>query len=83
MILKLAYLCDIYEKLNIPIKSLLGKVSLVLQLTDKIAVFQNNLLLWKRKIAEEHRNTDCFLVLKGSLKPIDINPINFDIKHPF
>lgn len=67
-LIKLAYLCDIFEKLNILNKSLQGNETHILQLADKIAAFQKKLLLWKRKIEGEQGNTECFPLLKGFLQ---------------
>lgn len=58
----------IFEILIILDKSLQENERHILQLADEIAAFQNDLLLWKRKIEEEHGNTDCFPVLKCVLK---------------
>ncbi|XP_023211413.1 zinc finger BED domain-containing protein 5-like, partial [Centruroides sculpturatus] len=67
-LIKLAYLCDIFEKLNVLNKSLQGNETHIMQLADKIAAFKKKLLLWKRKIEEEHEITDCFPVLNGFLQ---------------
>lgn len=47
---KLAYLCDIFEKLNSLNVSLQGNETNILQLSDKISAFRKKLLLWKTKL---------------------------------
>lgn len=67
-LIKLAYLCDIFQKLNDLNKSLQGNNTHILQLADKITGFQKKLLLWKRKLEENQVNTDCFPALHGILQ---------------
>ncbi|XP_046975180.1 protein FAM200B-like [Vanessa cardui] len=52
-IIKLAYLCDIFNKLNDLNKSLQGNNTHILQLADKITGFQKKLLFWKRKLEDQ------------------------------
>lgn len=75
-IIKLAYLCDIFQKLNDLNKSLQGNNTHILQLADKITGFQKKLLLWKRKLEEEQVNTDCFPALQDILqeKSLSLDP---------
>jgi hypothetical protein len=53
-VIKLAYLCDIIEKLNILNTSLQGKETHILQLYDKVVAFIKNIDLWQRKLIEEN-----------------------------
>jgi hypothetical protein len=63
-VIKLAYLCDIFEKLNSLNISLQGKETHILQLYDKIVAFIKKINLWKRKLTEENGKTTCFPLLK-------------------
>ncbi|CAK1599033.1 unnamed protein product [Parnassius mnemosyne] len=67
-IIKLAYLCDIFQKLIDLNKSLQGNNTHILQLADKITGFQKKLLLWKRKLEEDHAHTDCFPAIQCILQ---------------
>jgi hypothetical protein len=58
-LLKLAYLCDIFDKLNTLNLSLQGNNMHILKLLEKIAAFRRKLQLWIRKINEDG-GQDCF-----------------------
>ncbi|CAK1599034.1 unnamed protein product [Parnassius mnemosyne] len=49
-------------------KSLQGNNTHILQLADKITGFQKKLLLWKRKLEEDHAHTDCFPAIQCILQ---------------
>jgi len=51
-IIKLAYLCNIFEKLNSLNTSLQGKETHILQLYDQLVAFIKKIDLWKRKLSE-------------------------------
>jgi hypothetical protein len=71
-VIKLAYLCDIFEKLNSLNISLQGKETHFLQLYDKIVAFIKKINLWKRKSTEENGKTTCFPLLKYFLGENDL-----------
>lgn len=79
-LIKLAYLCDIFQKLNELNKSLQGNNTHILQLADKITGFRKKLLLWKRKLKEGQVNTDCFPALQGILHEKSIETLDPSIK---
>ncbi|XP_075042389.1 SCAN domain-containing protein 3-like [Mixophyes fleayi] len=56
---KLAYLCDLFDKLNSLNLSLQGSNTHILKLSEKVTAFRKKLLLWKRKLNEDGYN-DCF-----------------------
>lgn len=58
-LLKLAYLCDIFDKLNNLNLSLQGNNMHILKLLEKIAAFRKKLQLWIKKINEDG-GQDCF-----------------------
>ncbi|CAK1595799.1 unnamed protein product [Parnassius mnemosyne] len=78
-IIKLAYLCDIFQKLNDLNKSLQGNNTHILQLADKITGFQKKLFLWKRKL-EDHVHTDCFPALQCILQENSIKSLDPSLK---
>lgn len=80
-IIKLAYLCDIFNKLNDLNKSLQGNNTHILQLADKITGFQKKLLLWKRKL--ENREIDCFPSLQSILQEKSIEILDPSLKIMF
>jgi len=53
-IIKLTYLCDIFEKLNSLNTSLQGKETYILKLYDKIVDFIKKIDLRKRKLTEKN-----------------------------
>ncbi|KAL4107816.1 hypothetical protein QTP88_018103 [Uroleucon formosanum] len=69
-VIKLAHLCNIFEKLNSLNISLQGKEIHILQLYDKIVIKKIN--LWKRKLTEENGKTTCFPLLKYFLGKNDL-----------
>ncbi|KAL4148669.1 hypothetical protein QTP88_002841 [Uroleucon formosanum] len=71
-VIKLVYLCDIFEKLNSLNTSLQGKETHILQLYDKIVAFIKKINLWKRKLTEENGKTTCFPLLKYFLGENDL-----------
>mgnify|MGYP002775206681 CR=1 FL=1 len=58
-LLKLAYLCDVFEKLNNLNTSLQGNNTHILKLSEKIAAFRKKLQLWITKL-KEGGGQDCF-----------------------
>lgn len=68
---KLAYLCDIFKKLNLLNLSLQGNETHILELKDKIAAFQRKLALWKTKM-EDKNLIDCFPTLHAFLSENDL-----------
>lgn len=80
-IIKLAYLCDIFNKLNDLNKSLQGNNTHILQLADKITGFQKKLLLWKRKL--EDQVIDCFPALESILQEKSIKILDPSLKTIF
>lgn len=73
-VIKLAYLCDIFEKLNILNTSLQGKETHILQLYDKVVAFIKKIELWQRKLTEENGKATCFSFLdKVFLKIMILN----------
>ncbi|KAL4099012.1 hypothetical protein QTP88_023513 [Uroleucon formosanum] len=71
-VIKLAYLCDIFEKLNIHNTSLQGKETHILQLYDKVVAFIKKIDLWQRKLTEENGKTTCFSLLKSFFEDNDL-----------
>ncbi|KAL4107274.1 hypothetical protein QTP88_017647 [Uroleucon formosanum] len=61
---KVAFLADIFGKLNYLNKSMQGKQENILTSTDKISSFQQKLLLWISKI-EKQTNWDMFDLVKN------------------
>jgi len=49
-VLKLAYLCDIFNLLNELNLSLQGKMTTLFKLVDKVAAFNDKLKLWKQRL---------------------------------
>ncbi|CAK1599788.1 unnamed protein product [Parnassius mnemosyne] len=76
----MAYLYDIFQKLNDLNKSLQGNNTHILQLADKITGFQKKLLLWKRKLEEDHVHTDCFPALQCILQENSIESLDASLK---
>ena len=70
-VLKLAYLCDIFEQLNslnMPLQSI---ETHVLQLSEKVSTFKRKLLLWKKKL-EDKDVSYCFPTLHAFLVDNDL-----------
>lgn len=65
-LLKLAFLTDIFERLNILNKSLQGNNTDIFQLTSKVEAFKKKLMLWENSL----KNGDCsmFSTLNQFLK---------------
>ncbi|XP_075070632.1 protein FAM200A-like isoform X2 [Mixophyes fleayi] len=68
---KLAYLCDLFDKLNALNLSLQGSNTHILKLSDKVSAFRKKLLLWKRKLNEDRYN-DCFPLLHQFVTSNDV-----------
>jgi hypothetical protein len=62
-LVKLAYLCDIFEKLNALNLSLQEGNMHILKLVEKISAFRKKLQLWRRKMNEDG-GKDCFPLLQ-------------------
>jgi hypothetical protein len=60
-LIKLAYLCDIFEKLNLLNTSLQGTETHILQVFDKVTAFMKKVDLWKKKLQEENGKLTPFL----------------------
>ena len=61
----LAYLCDIFAKLNQLNISLQGKDTHLLQLHDNITAFKRKLVLWKTDLLVNNEKCDSFPILKS------------------
>ena len=61
----LAYLCDIFAKLNQLNISIQGKDTHLLQLHDKITAFKRKLVLWKTDLLINNEECDSFPILKS------------------
>ena len=61
----LAYLCDIFAKLNQLNISLQGKDTHLLQLHDKITAFKRKLVLWKTDLLINNKECDSFPISKS------------------
>ena len=61
----LAYLCDIFAKLNQLNISLQGKDTHLLQLHDNITAFKKKLVLWKTDLLVNNEKCDSFPILKS------------------
>lgn len=70
-VLTLAYLCDIFDKLNALNLSLQGNETSVLELHDKIQAFRKKLLLWRNKMAEINLG-ECFPTVHSFLTENEI-----------
>ena len=64
---QLAYLCDIFAKLNQLNVSIQKKDAHVLQLHDKITAFKRKLQLWKTDLLINNEQCDSFPILKSHL----------------
>ena len=64
---QLAYLCDIFAKLNQLNLSLQGKDTHLLQLHDKITAFKRKLQLWKSDLLINNEQCESFPLLKSHL----------------
>ena len=71
---KLAYLCDIFEKLNQLNISLQGKDTHILQLYDKFTAFKRKLRLYKTGRLEDGEQCNSFPLLKSHLSSLSGNP---------
>ncbi|XP_067131393.1 zinc finger BED domain-containing protein 5-like [Centruroides vittatus] len=80
-LIKLAYLCDIFEKLNSLNLSLQGRNMHILKQTEKISAFRKKLQLWKIKINKECIS-DCFPLLHQFVTSNEIN-LSCNIKSIF
>ena len=65
-VLKLVYLCDIFNLLNELNLSLQGKMTTVFKLADKVAAFKDKLKLWEQRVNK--RVFDMFQTLAETLK---------------
>lgn len=80
-LLKLAYLCDIFEKLNALNLSLQGRYMHILKGIEKISAFIKKLKLWKVEM-NENGGKECFPILQHFLTSNGIN-FSYDIKSIF
>lgn len=64
-LMKLAYLADIFDKLNVICKALQGRNTTKFAVNDKISSLQNKLGFWI-KCVEQH-NYECFIILNDFL----------------
>ena len=71
---KLAYLYDIFKKLNQLNISLQGRATDVLQLYDKLIAFKRKLQLWKTGLLKNGEQCDSFPLLKSHLSSLSGNP---------
>ena len=71
---KLAYLCDIFEKLNQLNMSLQGRDTHILQLYDKLTAFKRKLRLWKTGLLENGEQFKSFPLLKSHLSSLSGKP---------
>jgi len=80
-LIKLAYLCDIFEELNALNLSLQGRNINLLKSIEKIPAFIKKLKLWKRKMNEDG-GKECFHLLQ---KVLTSNGVDFsqDLKSIF
>ncbi|XP_068115052.1 zinc finger BED domain-containing protein 5-like [Hyperolius riggenbachi] len=69
---KLAYLCDVFQKLNVLNLSLQGKNTHILKLSEKISAFKKKLILWRRKL-EENDWKDCFPLMHDFITSNDLS----------
>ena len=76
-VLKLAYLCDIFNLLNELNLSLQGKMTTVFNLADKVAAFKNKLKLWEQRVNK--RVFDMFQTLAETLKGSEPEQEFFDL----
>jgi hypothetical protein len=81
-LIKPAYLCDIFEKLNLLNTALQGNETHILQLFDKVTTFMRKLDLWKKKLQEENGKTDSFPQLKRFLEENEVQ-LTTDLKSLF
>ena len=70
----LAYLCDIYAKINQLNISLQGKDTHLWQLHDKITAFKRKLVLWKTNLLINNEECDSFTILKSHFRSQSGNP---------
>ena len=70
---KLAYLCDIFEKLNQLNILLQGKDTHILQLYDKLTAFKRKLRLWKTGPLKNGEQCNSFPLLKSHLSLLSGN----------
>lgn len=80
-LIKLAYLCDIFDKLNELNTSLQGKNMHLLKSMEKISAFIKKLKLWRRKM-NEGTSKDSFLTLQQFLTSNGVE-ISQDMKSIF
>lgn len=76
-IFKLAYLCDMFERLNSLNVSLQGRESHIIQLSDKILAFKRKLLLWKNNT--KSGGFDCFPTLNKFIQENEM-PLSAELK---
>jgi hypothetical protein len=81
-LIKLAYLCDIFEKLNLLNTALQGNETHILQLFDKVTAFMKKADLWEKNLQEENGKTDGFLQLKRFLEENEVQ-LTMDFKSLF
>ena len=76
-VLKLAYLCDIFNLLNELNLSLQGKMTTVFKLADKVAAFKDKLKSWEQRVNK--RVFDMFQTLAETLKGSEPEQEFFDL----
>ena len=76
-VLKLAYLCDIFNLLNELNLSLQGKMTTVFKLADKVAAFKDKLKSWEQRVNK--RVFDMFQTLAQTLKGSEPEQEFFDL----
>ena len=76
-VLKLAYLCDIFNLLNELNLSLQGKMKTVFKLADKVAAFKDKLKSWEQQVNK--RVFDMFQTLAETLKGSEPEQEFFDL----
>ena len=76
-VLKLAYLCDIFNLLNELNLSLQGKMTAVFKLADKVAAFKDKLKSWEQRVNK--RVFDMFQTLVETLKGSEPEQEFFDL----
>jgi len=65
-LIKLAYLADIFDKLNVICKALQGKTTNIFTVNDKISSLENKIDFWIECV--DQHNYECFIILNDFLK---------------
>lgn len=80
-LVKMAYLCDIFEKLNSLNLTLQGKNMHILKSQERVAAFNKKLNLWRKKLNED-AISDCFPTLHTFLTENELT-LKLDSKNHF